>query len=179
LPGLSEVDLTLADLCATSISPDRHPLEHLRDQLRRAGLLSVGDLERCRPGRRVHVAGLVTHRQRPGTAMGTTFLNLEDETGMLNVVGSIGVMKVPARRRATASPWSSVGCSKDPKGSPTWWPTGSSSSTPSYPVRLRCSRPASPPATSGETDFATARAFPSTGVQVWSSARTGVWAAWY
>ena len=33
-------------------------------------------------------AGLVTHRQRPGTAGGVTFLNLEDETGMLNVICS-------------------------------------------------------------------------------------------
>jgi len=44
-------------------------------------------------GRRVHVAGLVTHRQRPGTALGITFLNLEDETGMLNVICSQGVMR--------------------------------------------------------------------------------------
>jgi error-prone DNA polymerase len=94
LPGMTEVDLTLADLWATSISPHHHPLDHLRDQLRRAGMLSVDDLQRCEPGRRVHVAGLVTHRQRPGTAMGTTFLNLEDETGMLNVVCSVGVVKV-------------------------------------------------------------------------------------
>jgi error-prone DNA polymerase len=34
----------------------------------------------------VRVAGLITHRQRPSTAAGVTFLNLEDETGMLNVV---------------------------------------------------------------------------------------------
>jgi len=39
----------------------------------------------------VHVAGLVTHRQRPGTAGGVTFLNLEDETGMLNVICTQGV----------------------------------------------------------------------------------------
>lgn len=32
------------------------------------------------------MAGLITHRQRPYTAGGVTFLNLEDETGMLNVV---------------------------------------------------------------------------------------------
>ncbi|MFC7501738.1 OB-fold nucleic acid binding domain-containing protein, partial [Nocardioides sp. GCM10030258] len=38
--------------------------------------------------------GLITHRQRPGTASGITFLNLEDETGMLNVVCSPGVMRV-------------------------------------------------------------------------------------
>ena len=94
LPTMSEAELTLADLWATSVSPHHHPLDHLRDQLRRAGMLAVEDLQHCEPGRRVHVAGLVTHRQRPGTAMGTTFLNLEDETGMLNVVCSVGVMKV-------------------------------------------------------------------------------------
>jgi error-prone DNA polymerase len=35
---------------------------------------------------RVKVAGVVTHRQRPGTAKGVYFLNLEDETGLLNIV---------------------------------------------------------------------------------------------
>ncbi len=54
---------------------------------------SVAELATAESGRRVHVGGLVTHRQRPGTAMGVTFLNLEDETGMLNVVCSVGVMK--------------------------------------------------------------------------------------
>jgi error-prone DNA polymerase len=66
LPGMSEVELTLADLWATRISR-----------------LGVAYAER-----RVQVAGLVTHRQRPSTAGGVTFLNLEDETGMLNVVCS-------------------------------------------------------------------------------------------
>ncbi|MFB9312238.1 error-prone DNA polymerase [Nocardioides plantarum] len=94
LPGMSEPELTLADLWATGISPERHPVEHLRDELRRAGVRSIADLETTESGRRVHVGGLITHRQRPGTAMGVTFLNLEDETGMLNVVCSIGVMKV-------------------------------------------------------------------------------------
>jgi len=36
------------------------------------------------------VAGVVTHRQRPMTAQGTTFLNLEDETGLINIVVSKG-----------------------------------------------------------------------------------------
>ncbi|MGA8846568.1 MAG: error-prone DNA polymerase [Nocardioides sp.] len=94
LPGMSAEEVTLADLWATGTSPCGHPIEHLRDDLRRAGIRSIGELQTSEPGRRVHVAGLVTHRQRPGTAMGTTFLNLEDETGMLNVVCSIGVMKV-------------------------------------------------------------------------------------
>jgi error-prone DNA polymerase len=94
LPGMLPEEITLADLWATGTSPGGHPFEHLRDDLRRAGVRSVGDLQTTEPGRRVHVAGLVTHRQRPGTAMGVTFLNLEDETGMLNVVCSVGVMKV-------------------------------------------------------------------------------------
>ncbi|KRF34167.1 error-prone DNA polymerase [Nocardioides sp. Soil805] len=93
LPGMSEPEITLADLWATGVSPERHPVEHLRDELRSAGIRSVAELATAESGRRVHVGGLITHRQRPGTAMGVTFLNLEDETGMLNVVCSVGVMK--------------------------------------------------------------------------------------
>jgi error-prone DNA polymerase len=44
-----------------------------------------------RHGRRVAVGGLITHRQRPMTAKGVIFLNLEDETGLLNVVVLPGV----------------------------------------------------------------------------------------
>ncbi|WP_323791169.1 error-prone DNA polymerase [Nocardioides sp.] len=94
LPGMSPEEITLADLWATGTSPENHPIEHLRDDLRRAGIRSVADLATTEPSRRVHVGGLITHRQRPGTAQGTTFLNLEDETGMLNVICSIGVMKI-------------------------------------------------------------------------------------
>ena len=95
---MSGPEITLADLWATGVSPERHPIEHLRDDLRRAGVRSVAELATAEAGRRVHVGGLITHRQRPGTAMGVTFLNLEDETGMLNVVCSVGVMK--AHRQA-------------------------------------------------------------------------------
>jgi error-prone DNA polymerase len=94
LPGMSDPEITLADLWATGISPERHPMEHLRDDLRRAGVRSIAELATTEPGRRVHVGGLVTHRQRPSTAMGVTFLNPEDETGMLNIVCSVGVMRV-------------------------------------------------------------------------------------
>ena len=52
----------------------------------RQGILSVGDTKPTKPTVGVRVAGLITHRQRPSTAAGVTFLNLEDETGMLNVV---------------------------------------------------------------------------------------------
>ncbi|RLV49492.1 error-prone DNA polymerase [Nocardioides mangrovicus] len=99
LPGLDPVEVTLADLWATQVSPDSHPVEHLRPMLTSHGIRSVADLARAEPGRRMHVAGLVTHRQRPGTASGITFLNLEDETGMLNVVCSPGLWR---RHRVTA-----------------------------------------------------------------------------
>ncbi len=54
-------------------------------------------------GRRIEVAGLVTHRQRPATAAGITFLNLEDEHGLVNVVCSAGVWN-RYRRVARDSP---------------------------------------------------------------------------
>lgn len=86
LPGMSEVEVTAADLWSTRISPEEHPMAHLRGSLEAGGVLAVVDAFEHEAGRRVRVAGLITHRQRPGTASGVTFLNLEDETGMLNVV---------------------------------------------------------------------------------------------
>jgi error-prone DNA polymerase len=61
--------------------------------LTQAGIKSVEDIMSAEAGRRTHVAGLVTHRQRPSTAGGVTFLNLEDETGMLNVICTQGVWR--------------------------------------------------------------------------------------
>ncbi|MEJ7635335.1 error-prone DNA polymerase [Aeromicrobium sp.] len=93
LPGMSEVEETMADLFATRISPAKHPVEFLRPLLTSEGIYSVAGLAGAEPGRRVKVAGLITHRQRPATADGVTFLNIEDETGMLNVVCSQALWK--------------------------------------------------------------------------------------
>ncbi len=100
LPEMDAVETTMADLWATGITPQGHPFVHLREGLRRAGVQAVDALATAEPGRRVTVAGLITHRQRPGTAGGVTFLNLEDETGMLNVICTVGVWR---RHRAAAS----------------------------------------------------------------------------
>jgi error-prone DNA polymerase len=70
-----------------------HPLRHLRHELSERGILDSRDLRRYEVGRRVWIAGLITHRQRPGTARGITFLNLEDEWGLTNIVCSPGVWK--------------------------------------------------------------------------------------
>ncbi|WP_110208227.1 error-prone DNA polymerase [Nocardioides daejeonensis] len=93
LPEMTPMEETLADLWATTITPETHPFGHLRTQLKAHHIQAVADLPHLESGRRIRVAGLVTHRQRPSTAEGVTFLNLEDETGMLNVVCSPGVWR--------------------------------------------------------------------------------------
>ncbi|GAA3944432.1 error-prone DNA polymerase [Microbacterium soli] len=80
-----------ADLWATGVSTDDHPIAHLRATLDERGVLRSDLLRTHEAGRRIEVAGVVTHRQRPATAGGITFLNLEDEYGLVNVICSAGV----------------------------------------------------------------------------------------
>lgn len=68
----------------TTLGP--HPLALLRAELRQRRCRSSRELMAVEHGRNVSVAGLVTGRQRPGTASGVTFVTLEDEFGNLNVV---------------------------------------------------------------------------------------------
>ncbi|MHA0285961.1 error-prone DNA polymerase [Mycobacterium sp. C3-094] len=86
LPGMTELELTVADVWATGVSPDRYPTEFLREDLAAMGVVPADQLLSVPDGTRVLVAGAVTHRQRPATAQGVTFVNLEDETGMVNVL---------------------------------------------------------------------------------------------
>lgn len=80
-----------ADLWATGVSTDDHLMTHYRSGLDARGVLTSRELRSHETGRRIEVAGLVTHRQRPATASGVTFLNLEDEHGVVNVICSVGV----------------------------------------------------------------------------------------
>lgn len=91
LPILTAAEQMAYDLWATGVSTDDHPIRHVRPALDARGALSIDQLERAETGRRIEVGGVVTHRQRPQTASGMTFLNLEDETGILNVIASQGV----------------------------------------------------------------------------------------
>jgi len=91
LPGMDELETSVADVWATGVSPESYPTQFVRAGLEAAGVLRVSETFEHEPGRRVSVAGVVTHRQRPGTAQGVTFLSLEDETGLLNVVCSPGL----------------------------------------------------------------------------------------
>ncbi len=90
LPGMDDWEEAVADLWATGVAPDGHPTRFLRADLDRRGALSAVELRSRPDGEKVLVAGIVTHRQRPATAAGVTFMNLEDETGLINVVVSRG-----------------------------------------------------------------------------------------
>jgi error-prone DNA polymerase len=99
LPGMTEVELAAADVWATGISPDSYPTQFLRADLDAMGVIAADQLLSIPDGSRVLIAGAVTHRQRPATAQGVTFINIEDETGMVNVLCTPGVW---ARHRKLA-----------------------------------------------------------------------------
>lgn len=74
----------IADYRSTGLTLRAHPLHLLRGLL--TGTVTAERLQHLPSGRHIRVAGLVTCRQRPGTASGVTFVTLEDETGNTNVV---------------------------------------------------------------------------------------------
>lgn len=77
---------TLADYAATGLTLGAHPMRQLRAQLRAHRCRPSRELRALPNGSRVRTAGLVTLRQRPATASGVTFVSLEDEDGMVNVI---------------------------------------------------------------------------------------------
>ncbi|GAA5074554.1 error-prone DNA polymerase [Lysobacter panacisoli] len=76
----------LSDYRAVGLSLASHPMALLRPQMQARRIHGSRELRQARHGRGVHVAGLVTQRQRPATAKGTIFVTLEDEHGMINVI---------------------------------------------------------------------------------------------
>jgi error-prone DNA polymerase len=86
LPDMAGDQGMQADLWSTGISV-LHPVSFIREHLTDDGVVSIADALRLREhNSRIRVAGVVTHRQRPETANGVRFINLEDETGIMNVV---------------------------------------------------------------------------------------------
>src|SRR5205807_270360 len=80
-----------------------YPTEFIRAQLDEMGVVPSSGLRSVEADSTVLVAGVVTHRQRPATAGGTIFLNLEDETGLVNVIVGHGVW-LRFRRVARSAP---------------------------------------------------------------------------
>ncbi|MCW2522855.1 MAG: putative polymerase, partial [Frankiales bacterium] len=86
LPPMSQTEQLMADLWATGITRDQYPTALIRDRLTGLGVTPSNQLRHLSDRTRVTVGGIVTHRQRPATARGVTFINLEDEFGMVNVI---------------------------------------------------------------------------------------------
>jgi error-prone DNA polymerase len=85
LPPTEGQDI-VADYHHTALTLRRHPLALLRDRFHAKGYLSAEEIGHARDQQRVRTTGIVTCRQRPGTASGVTFITIEDETGTVNVV---------------------------------------------------------------------------------------------
>jgi error-prone DNA polymerase len=88
LPALSEAESLALDARYAGTFPGRHPMELVRAQLNRRGILRACDLQKAEPNSIVTVAGLVITRQRPQSANGVVFMTLEDETGNADVAVS-------------------------------------------------------------------------------------------
>jgi error-prone DNA polymerase len=86
LPELSPLGDTLADYVTSGLTVGRHPLSFLRPTLTREGVRTAAELPQLAHGSRVAFGGAVIVRQRPGTAKGTLFMTLEDETGMAQAI---------------------------------------------------------------------------------------------
>src|SRR5579875_603006 len=91
LPAMDQVERNRADLWATGLSPDSYPTELFRSRLDALGVVPAARLAELANAAPVTVGGIVTHRQRPSTAKGAVFVNLEDETGLVNVICPVQV----------------------------------------------------------------------------------------
>ncbi|WP_194948019.1 hypothetical protein [Actinomyces trachealis] len=81
---------TVADLALTGTTTGAHPMAYLRVALSEQSVLRAADVPYVPDGTRVKAAGIVTHRQRPHTAVGT---DLEDESGLLNIICAPGMWR--------------------------------------------------------------------------------------
>ena len=86
LPQEGPTQALQAEYRAMGLSVDRHPVRQIRPRLQGLGAIPLARLATHPPGARVRIAGMVSSRQRPGTAAGVVFMTLEDETGLTNLV---------------------------------------------------------------------------------------------
>lgn len=86
LPKPETGEEVLEDYTSTGLTLRQHPMKLLRNHPTLRGCKRQSDLPFLRHKQFVKVAGIVTGRQRPGSASGAVFLTLEDETGNINVI---------------------------------------------------------------------------------------------
>lgn len=103
LPNLTDIENVTADYCTTGLSLRDHPLTFLRPRLHALRVTPAWKLAHWPNNKRISVAGLVLLRQRPGTASGITFVTLEDESGMANLIVRPDVWERYRKAARTAS----------------------------------------------------------------------------
>ncbi|MBK0379724.1 error-prone DNA polymerase [Mucilaginibacter segetis] len=86
LPLMTEGEHVVQDYSSTGLSLKNHPVALVREKLHLLRNIKIADLKKMKDGDPVRVTGLITVRQRPGTAKGVLFMTLEDETGPANIV---------------------------------------------------------------------------------------------
>lgn len=86
LPVMTPGEHVIQDYASTSLSLKAHPVSFARKMLNQLGVVPTSELSKMKNGRSVKVCGLITVRQRPGTAKGVLFITIEDETGFANLV---------------------------------------------------------------------------------------------
>ena len=86
LPQAHAGEEVAADYRSLGLSLKDHPVRLLSRPLAKDGWQTCAVAHEARDGQRLRLAGLVTMRQRPGTAKGTVFLTLEDGLHSLNVI---------------------------------------------------------------------------------------------
>ncbi|MBD3629999.1 error-prone DNA polymerase [Cyclobacterium sp.] len=86
LPAIPPMEQVLRDYASTTLSLKSHPLSHVRERLDQLRVSPTVHLGKMKDGAFVKVCGLITVRQRPGTAKGVLFITIEDETGFANLV---------------------------------------------------------------------------------------------
>ena len=115
LAAPTDAENMLADYRALGLTLNAHPLNLLRDTLNQYKVQTAKALRSFPDGRIARASGIVTHRQRPGTAKGVVFVTLEDDTGTINVIVWPNVaeaQRVPllaARLMTVFGTWQSVG----------------------------------------------------------------------
>ncbi len=86
LPPLRAEEAVAEDYSVFGLSLRNHPMAFFRPELKAKGMATAADLKTLKSGKFVKIAGLVLFRQRPGTAKGTIFVTIEDETGAANLI---------------------------------------------------------------------------------------------
>lgn len=86
LPEMNGLQEVLADYRTQGLTLREHPMSFFRAAMNRLKITPASQLAQTRDGKFVRVAGLVLVRQRPSTARGITFVTLEDETGVCNLI---------------------------------------------------------------------------------------------